>query len=175
MVNGVQAAIALGSNLGDRAAHLNGALEAIASLPEMRVLAVSGFIETEPLPRPDGGDAGGPYLNAAATLRTRLPARQLLDSLLAIERRSGRIRGEAGDAGAAGGKWAPRTLDLDLLTYGDDAIQEEGLTVPHPRLHERAFVLVPLAEIAPDLRLGGPYHGRTVAQLLAALRQGCPT
>ena len=163
----VTVAIALGSNLGDRSSHLQGALDSLRLLPETELLAVSRFVETEPLARPDGGDPGGPYLNAAAILRTRLSARSILEALLAIERDAGRTRGEAS------ARWAPRTLDLDLLVYGDCVINEEGLTVPHPRLHERAFVLVPLAEVAPDLPVPGVHGGRTVAQLLADLQQGC--
>ena len=166
---GITAAIGLGSNLGDRAERLREAIDRLGALPGTRLLARSRFIETEPLPRPDGGDPGGPYLNAAALLRTHLSARDLLTALLAIERQAGRVRGEPGAV-----RWAARTLDLDLLVYGDYIIDEPGLTVPHPRLHERAFVLAPLAEIAPDLPIPGNDAGQTPATLLAALQQGCP-
>jgi 2-amino-4-hydroxy-6-hydroxymethyldihydropteridine diphosphokinase len=171
---GAIAAIGLGSNLGDRAAHLQRAVLGLQRLPGTRLLAVSRFIETEPLARPDGGDPGGPYLNAAATVQTALSPRALLEGLLAIEREAGRVRGSASGGMASGGeRWAARTLDLDLLLYGDQVIDEEGLSVPHPRLPERAFVLIPLAEIAPELPVPGPHGGRTVAQLLANLQQGC--
>jgi 2-amino-4-hydroxy-6-hydroxymethyldihydropteridine diphosphokinase len=139
--SGVTAAVALGSNLGDRAQHLNDAVRAISRLQGVRVVAVSRWIETEP-----AGDATdqGPYLNGAALLETMLDPRALLDALLAVERDHGRERPD-------GVRHAARTLDLDLLVHGDAVIDEPGLTVPHPRLCERAFVLGPLDEIAPDL------------------------
>jgi len=161
---GVIAAIGLGSNLGDRYAHLARAVDDLARLPGSRLLRRSAWIQTEALARPDGGDAGGPYLNGAALLETTLGPRQLLDALMAIERAAGREREPRQ-------KWAPRTLDLDLLVYGEQIIDEPWLRVPHPRLHERAFVLAPLAEIAPGLIVPG--RGR-VSDLLAQLKQECP-
>ncbi|HVU63719.1 MAG TPA: 2-amino-4-hydroxy-6-hydroxymethyldihydropteridine diphosphokinase [Phycisphaerales bacterium] len=155
------AAIALGSNLGDRAAHIAAAFDALAHLPRTDLIARAPSIETAPLGAP-GIDAGGPYLNSAALLHTALPARDLLNHLHAIELSRGRNRD-------AEPRWGPRTLDLDLLVYGDQIIDEPGLTIPHPRLHERDFVLEPLYVIAPDLEVPG--RGK-VADLLAALAPG---
>lgn len=145
----VRCAIALGSNLGDRAATLRSAIEALREADQVRVIRVSSFIETEPV----GPPGQGPYLNAAAVLETSLPARALLDLMLEIEREHGRDRRGAVPNG-------PRTLDLDLLLYGDAVISEPGLVVPHPRMLERRFVLDPLCEIAPDMV--HPLAGRRV-------------
>ncbi len=132
----VSAWIGLGANLGDRGAALAQAVQALAALPATRCLKVSGLYASAPI------DAGGPdYLNAVAELATRLAPLDLLDALQALEQAAGRERPYRN---------APRTLDLDLLLYGDQQIQTERLTVPHPRLAERAFVLLPLAEIAPE-------------------------
>jgi 2-amino-4-hydroxy-6-hydroxymethyldihydropteridine diphosphokinase len=145
----VPVAIALGSNLGDRRAHLDWAIGQLAShLSELRA---SSFHETAPV------DVEGPqplYLNAAVVGDTALAPRALLDLLLDLERARGRTRPA---------RRAPRTLDLDLIFYGDRVIDEPGLIVPHPEFHRRAFVLDPLAEIAPDWR--DPRTGKTVAQL----------
>jgi 2-amino-4-hydroxy-6-hydroxymethyldihydropteridine diphosphokinase len=128
--------IGLGSNLGDRRGYLEQALSLLRETPGIEVLRVSSFFETAPV----GGPAGqGPYLNAAAAIRTSLPPTDLLKRLLAIESACGRVRAE---------RFGPRTLDLDLLLYGDVVLDSADLTVPHPRLHERLFVLQPLAEIA---------------------------
>ncbi len=148
------AAIALGSNLGDRAAHLAAAITALAATPGIEVIVASGPIETDPV----GPVAQAPFLNAAALLRTSLSPHDLLETLLRIEREEGRVRAE---------RWGPRTLDLDLITYGDLVLSEPGLTLPHPRLRERRFVLEPLAMIAPDLTIP-PDHAR-VQDLLAQL------
>jgi 2-amino-4-hydroxy-6-hydroxymethyldihydropteridine diphosphokinase len=132
----VSAWIGLGANLGDRGAALAQAVEALAALPATRLIKVSGLYASAPI------DAGGPdYLNAVAELATRLEPLALLDALQAIEQAAGRERPYRN---------APRTLDLDLVLYGEQQIQSERLTVPHPRLTERAFVLLPLAEIAPE-------------------------
>ncbi len=161
------AAVALGSNLGDRAAHLRFALEALSRLPSTRLVARSSCVQTDAVALPGSapGAAGGPYLNAAAILSTGLAARELLTHLLAIERQAGRHRDR-------GNRWGPRTLDLDLLVHGDAVINEPDLMVPHPRLYERPFVLEPLAQIAPSLSI--PPHGRTVRQLLADLGASVP-
>ncbi len=133
----VTAYVALGSNLGDRDAHLADALTALRATPGVQVAAVSAIYETDPL----GPPPQGPYLNAAAELRTTLAAPALLAQLQRIEAAAGRTRGPE--------RHAARTLDLDLLLFGAWRIEEPGLSVPHPRLHERAFVLEPLCEIAP--------------------------
>jgi 2-amino-4-hydroxy-6-hydroxymethyldihydropteridine diphosphokinase len=138
-----RAYIGLGSNLGDRAAMLRAALEQLAAEPEISLLAVSGFHERDPV----GITEQPRFLNAAAAVDTELTARQLLDRLLAVEGRLGRTR--------TGPRFGPRTIDLDLLLYGDAEIVEQGLQVPHPRLHERLFALEPLAELDPALVVPG--------------------
>jgi 2-amino-4-hydroxy-6-hydroxymethyldihydropteridine diphosphokinase len=137
-----RAYVAIGSNLGDREQTLLDAVEALRAEPDVEVAAVSSLIETDPV-----GFLDQPrFLNGVVALETALPARALLDLLLEVERRFGRNR----DGVPAQG---PRTLDLDLLLYGDEEIDEPGLQVPHPRMHERPFVLGPLAEIAPELQI----------------------
>jgi len=139
-----RAYVGLGSNLGDREATLRASVGELAAAPGVAVVAVSTFIETEPV-----GFRDQPrFLNGVAVLETELPARGLLGLLQAVEARFGR---ERTDVPAQG----PRTLDLDLLLYGEAEIDEEGLRVPHPRLHERAFVLEPLCEVAPGLEVPG--------------------
>jgi 2-amino-4-hydroxy-6-hydroxymethyldihydropteridine diphosphokinase len=146
-------AIALGTNLGDRAAHLGLAIAHLSTLLED--LRVSRVIETAPEGGPDGQP---PFLNAAVTGTTVLPPRALLDALLAIERLEGRERPY---------RYAPRTLDLDLILYGEQVVCEAGLEVPHPRFRERRFVLAPLAEIAGEWR--DPVTGSTISALLRSL------
>jgi len=152
-----RAAIALGSNLGDRARLLAEAVDHIAALPMISVLKVSAFYETAPVDCPAGQ---GNYLNAAALIQTQLPPDDLLAALLAIESELGRDR-------SPGERNAPRTVDLDLIFYGDEVIVQPGLHVPHPRMHERKFVLEPLNEIAPHWM--HPQLKKTVRELLAAL------
>lgn len=148
--------IALGSNLGDRADYLERALTSLRQCAGIEVRRVSPLYETQPV----GGPVGqGQYLNAVAELRTECEIHDLLDTLLAIEQRLGRVR-EVRDG--------PRTLDLDLLFYGDLIHEDERLIVPHPRLHERLFVLQPLAQIAPGLL--HPVLKRSVADLLAEVQ-----
>jgi 2-amino-4-hydroxy-6-hydroxymethyldihydropteridine diphosphokinase len=150
-----RAYVGLGANLGDRRRALRRALELFAADPDVEVVAVSAFRETEPVGLVDQPR----FLNAAAALETPLAPRELLDRLLGVERELGRARGE---------RWGPRTIDLDLLVHGDEVVDEPGLTVPHPRLHERRFALEPLAELAPDLVVPG--HGpvrRLLEELLA--------
>ena len=137
----MSALIGLGSNLGDRAAYLRRAAERLGASTGARGLRLSSVRETMPVGAPGSGPLGGPYLNAAAELLTVLPARPLLDLCLEIELELGRART---------GPCSPRTIDLDLLLYGDQVIEEPGLLVPHPRMLERDFVLEPLAEIAPE-------------------------
>lgn len=155
----VPAYVALGSNLGDRAAHLARAVEALRSAPGAALTGLSSVYETEPV----GGRRQGDYLNAVLALETTLTPQALLDLLLAVEARQGRVR--------SGVRNAARTLDLDLLLYGDQQVDTPGLVVPHPRLHERAFVLAPLAELAPECV--HPILGETVAAL--ARRMSDPT
>ena len=138
----MRAFVGLGSNLGEREATLRKALEGLGATEGIEVVAVSSFRETDPV-----GVVDQPrFVNAAAALETSLRPRELLERLLDVERSLGRDR-------AVEERWGPRTLDLDLLLYGGESIDEPGLEVPHPRLAERAFVLEPLLELDPDLRL----------------------
>src|SRR5262249_10470284 len=149
----VRVAIALGSNLGDRHAHLDTAVRELER--SLHEIVRSSFIETRPVgvpsPQPD-------YLNGAVVGSTDMSPRALLNRLLEVEQLLGRERPQA---------LAARTLDLDLILYGDAVVREEGLVVPHPRFRERWFVLTPLAEIAPLMR--DPVTGRTVSELLKLL------
>lgn len=151
----VVAFIGLGGNVGDAETTLRAALEALDRLPGTRVRAASSFHRTAPV----GGIEQDDFTNAVACIETTLPATGLLQALFAIERAHGRDRRHEQ-------RWGPRTLDLDLLLYGDEVIEVDGLSVPHPRMHERAFVLVPLAEIASGWVIPG--IGR-VEDALAAL------
>lgn len=138
----MRAYVGLGSNLGEREATLWKALEGLGATEGIEVVAVSSFRETDPV-----GVVDQPrFVNAAAALETSLRPRELLERLLDVERSLGRDR-------AVEKRWGPRTVDLDLLLYGGESIDEPGLEVPHPRLAERAFVLEPLLELDPDLRL----------------------
>jgi 2-amino-4-hydroxy-6-hydroxymethyldihydropteridine diphosphokinase len=145
--------IGIGSNLGDRETHLRTALDRLAADEGIEVVAVSRLRETEPV----GPVEQGPFLNGAVQVTTDLPPRELLARLLDVEERLGRVRGE---------RFGPRTIDLDLLVYGDEIVDEPGLSVPHPRLPERRFALEPLAELAPALVVPG--RG-SVSALLAEL------
>jgi 2-amino-4-hydroxy-6-hydroxymethyldihydropteridine diphosphokinase len=142
-------AVALGSNIGDRRGHLDYAVSRLS--PLIHDIRVSSYYETAPV---DVVGEQWDFLNAAAVGETELPARAVLDALLAIEVDRGRQRPHPS---------APRTLDLDIVLFGDELIDELGLVVPHPRFRERRFVLDPLAEIAPDWR--DPVTGKTVAEL----------
>ena len=148
--------VAFGGNLGDVQATVGQALAALDELPGIRVRARSRFYRTPAWGLTDQPD----FINGVAALDTTLSPQALLAALLATEQRFGRVR--AADTP----RWGPRTLDLDLLAVGELVLDEPGLTLPHPRLHERAFVLVPLAELAPGLVVPG--RGR-VAGLLAAV------
>ena len=154
--NPVRAFVGIGGNLGDDVeTTLVEALWAVDGLPQTSIRRQSAFYRTPAWGRTDQPD----FLNAVVELQTRMVPEVLLESLLEIERRFGR------DRGAESERWGPRTVDLDLLLYGDETLDSGGLTLPHPRLHERAFVLVPLAEIAPALEIPG--RGRVDALLAA--------
>ena len=133
-----RAYIGIGSNLGDRDRYISDALRRLDDGRGTTLLTVAQSRETDPV----GAEEQPRFLNTVALIESALPARELLDRLLQIERDLGRERRE---------RWGPRTIDLDLLLYGDEVIDDDGLTVPHPRLHERRFVLEPLAELAPTL------------------------
>lgn len=149
----VRAYVGLGSNLGDREATIRRAVELLGEQANVEVVGVSTLRETEPW-----GPIEQPrFLNGAVALETTLTPRGLLRVLLGVERRLGRVRSE---------RWGPRTIDLDLLLYGHTIVDEPGLTVPHPRLDKRRFVLEPLVELDPELTV--PDRGRA-AELLAAL------
>lgn len=149
--------VGIGANLDDPATQVRRAFAALEAVPGIRVLKRSSLYRSEPLgfrPQPD-------YVNAVAELDSRLGAADLLAALHAIEAQAGRERSFPN---------APRTLDLDLLLYGSERIDQPGLVVPHPRMHERAFVLVPLTEIAPDAALPGVGAARACLERLAGQR-----
>ena len=149
-----RAYVGLGANLGEREQTLQRAVELLAEEPGIEVVAVSSFRETDPV-----GYLDQPaFLNGACAVETELAPRELLDRLLAVERALGRERG-------TGPRWGPRTIDLDLLLYGHETVDEPGLTVPHPRLTERSFTLEPLVELDPGLTLP---DGRGLRSLLRA-------
>lgn len=152
----VTACVGLGSNLGDSRQQVLDAFAALDGLPQTHLLRRSRLYRTAPWGRVDQPS----YINAAAALETNLEPTALLQALLGIERAAGRVRAE---------RWGPRILDLDLLLYGDEVIHAEGLTVPHPHLAERAFVLLPLADVASQREVPG--KGR-VCDLLAAIDAG---
>jgi 2-amino-4-hydroxy-6-hydroxymethyldihydropteridine diphosphokinase len=138
-----EAYVGIGSNLGDREENVRRALELLGADPEIEIVAVSTLRKTEPvglLEQPD-------FINGAARVHTGLSPRQLLDRLLELERRLGRVR--------TGERYGPRTIDLDLLLYGQEIVEEPGLRVPHPRLAERRFVLEPLLDLDPALSVPG--------------------
>ncbi len=151
----VRAFVGLGGNVGDPIATLHEAIRELDGLPDTRMLRASRLYRSAAWGMQDQPD----FTNAVALLETRLDARALLDALLQLERSHGRDR----DAET---RWGPRVLDLDLLLYGDAVIDEPGLRVPHPHLHERAFALLPLVEIAPETVVPGRGWGR---ELLAAM------
>lgn len=141
-----RAYLALGSNVGDRVGTLQMAITMLQAVPEIEVVETSSFYESEPVGmRPEGGQPEW-FVNAAVAIDTWLSPRDLLAVCLGIERQLGRERGEEDRAEG----YASRTLDLDILFYGLSVIEEPGLVIPHPRMHERAFVLVPMLELAPD-------------------------
>jgi 2-amino-4-hydroxy-6-hydroxymethyldihydropteridine diphosphokinase len=145
--------IAMGSNIGDRLDYLQGGLDGLFDTPRITFLTVSPVYETTPVGGPEQPD----YLNAVVIAETSMPARAVLERCLSLEDAYGRVRDEL---------WGPRTLDLDLIIYGDEVSNSPGLTLPHPRAHERAFVLAPWHDADPQAQLPG--YG-PVADLLAAL------
>jgi len=147
MMPAVRAVVALGSNLDDPEAHVKRAFADLALLPRTWVLARSSLHRTKPVGYAEQPD----FVNACALVETRLSARELLEGLLDIERRHGRVRDIPN---------GPRTLDLDIVLYGGATIQEPGLQVPHPRAHERSFVLEPLLEVWPDAEIPGRGRAR---------------
>ena len=142
--------IGIGSNLDDPERQVRAAIDALKCLPRSTFVRASRLYRTAPWGKPDQPA----FVNAAAAVRTRLSARELLDALLAIERAHGRVRD--------GERWGPRVIDLDVLVYGDARIDESGLRIPHPHLAERAFVLLPLADLDPDLEIPGSGPIRTL-------------
>ena len=147
-----RAAVAYGSNLGDRQSHIEAALRRLAAHPGIRLLRRSQTIETEPV----GGPSQGPFLNGVVLVETQLSPRQLLAHLLRVEDQGGRVRQESN---------GPRTIDLDLILFGDTVLTDADCRVPHPRAAQRGFVLQPLAEVAADWR--HPEAGCSVSELLA--------
>ena len=145
--------VGIGSNLGDREAYLSRAIELLSAEDDIEVTGVSQIRETQPV----GPVEQGPFLNGAVRVETDLAPQELLDRLLEVERRLGRVRGE---------RFGPRTVDLDLLLYGNEVVDEPGLSVPHPRLPERRFALEPLSDLDPGLTIpaAGP-----ISALLAEL------
>jgi 2-amino-4-hydroxy-6-hydroxymethyldihydropteridine diphosphokinase len=153
----ITAYIALGSNLGDRAATIEAARRAMHRPPEIETVRCSPLIETDPIGQP----GQGAYLNGVTEVSTTLRPGELLSVLLSIERSLGRVRNQTDQ------RWGPRTIDLDLILYADQIIEQPGLSIPHPRMHERRFVLEPLVHIAPSAV--HPVLNATAAELLAAL------
>jgi 2-amino-4-hydroxy-6-hydroxymethyldihydropteridine diphosphokinase len=156
----VQAFVGLGSNLGDREASLRFAVRSMAELSDVSVASISRVYETDAI----GPGVQGPYLNAVVKLSCESSPKVLLEGLLAIEVKGGRDR--KGDAE----RWSARTLDLDLLFFGDACTDEPGLSLPHPRLHRRVFVLEPLCDLAPNYV--HPRLGVTIAELAQNMREG---
>lgn len=159
----VTATLGLGSNLGDRLANLRRAVDLLQRTPQMRVIWSSRVYETTPIgpPQPD-------YLNAVVQIETTVTPPALLAACQSVEDRMGRVRGE---------RWGPRVIDVDVLTFGREVVDEPGLVIPHPRMHERAFVMVPLLELDDDPALPGGRSARDIrfgSEQLAGVRPFAP-
>jgi len=148
--------IGVGSNIGDPAANCRRAIEAIVSEEKNRLLKCSPLYRTEPVGKEDQDW----FVNGAVAVETSFRPRELMECLLKIERGMGREREE---------RWGPRVIDLDILFYGGEVVREEDLQIPHPRLHERRFVLIPLNDLAPDLY--HPLLAKTISQILSELKE----
>lgn len=153
MMNGERVFVGLGSNMGDKAGYIYRALNMLGDSPGVEIQALAPFYRTEPV----GYTEQDWFLNTVAEIRTSLGPRELLAEMLEIEDRLGRKRTI---------RWGPRVVDLDLLLYGRQVISEPGLEVPHPRMCERAFVMVPLADLAPHLVLPGGKRAAELAEVL---------
>lgn len=151
--------VGIGSNLGDREFLIRKAVESLRQLPQTNVSGVSSLYDTEPV----GETEQPPFLNAVAWIETELLPRELLWQMLLIEKRMGRVRSK---------RWGPRSIDLDLLFYDDELIEEPDLQVPHPEAHRRAFVLYPLLELDPNFR--HPVTGETVRRMIQKLPPNPP-
>ncbi|HYJ32371.1 MAG TPA: 2-amino-4-hydroxy-6-hydroxymethyldihydropteridine diphosphokinase [Candidatus Binatia bacterium] len=151
--------VGIGSNLGDREFLIRKAVESLRQLPQTNVSGVSSLYDTEPV----GETEQPPFLNAVAWIETELSPRELLWQMLLIEKRMGRVRSK---------RWGPRSIDLDLLFYDDELIEEPDLQVPHPEAHRRAFVLYPLLELDPNFR--HPVTGETVRRMIQKLPPNPP-
>lgn len=160
MVKSVRGYLALGSNLGDRRDFLKRAVERLRTAHGILRVGEPSLVESAPLGGPPGQ---GRYLNGVVEIETTLAPRELLRTCLDIENALGRTRSE---------RWGPRTIDIDILLYGDEVVMEPDLEIPHPRMGERWFVLVPLARVAPTAR--HPICGLTAAEMLEALKQRQP-
>jgi len=154
-----RAYVGIGSNLGDREFLIRKAVESLRQLPQTNVSGVSSLYDTEPV----GETEQPPFLNAVAWIETELAPRELLWQMLLIEKRMGRVRSK---------RWGPRSIDLDLLFYDDELIEEPDLSVPHPEAHRRAFVLLPLLELDPNFR--HPVTGETVRRMIQKLPPNPP-
>ena len=155
MREAVRAVVALGSNMDDPREQVRRGFDEIAALPETRLLAKSPLYRTAPV----GYLEQPPFVNACALVETSLAPRALLDRLIELERRHGRVRAIRN---------GPRTLDLDIVVYGDRSVDEPGLTIPHPRAHERAFVLQPLVDVWPDAVIPGKGKARELLKVIPA-------
>jgi 2-amino-4-hydroxy-6-hydroxymethyldihydropteridine diphosphokinase len=148
--------IGIGSNMGESQGNCREAIERIGALDECSIISVSSFYLTEPV----GVEAQDWYVNSVVSLSTAMPAQDLLKTLLQVEKDMGRVRIE---------KWGPRIIDLDLLLYGDDLLDDEGIKVPHPLMHLRKFVMALMTELAPELI--HPAFGKTMAELYGEIEE----